>query len=103
MKILVSADTSCVINYGVLKKNSVSVFPLNVIIDEEEFLDGVTIDQNTLKADMRANKKIKTSTPPLGLVIEYFEDLFALGYDHIIHFTISSKLSSMYNLQNIIY
>ena len=98
MKILISADTSCVINYGVLKKNNVSVFPLNVIIDEEEFLDGVTIDQNKLKDDMRANKAIKTSTPPLGLVIEYFENLFALGYDHIIHFTISSKLSSMFNL-----
>ena len=52
MKILISADTSCVINYGVLKKNNVSVFPLNVIIDEEEFLDGVTIDQNKLKDDM---------------------------------------------------
>ena len=59
MKILISADTSCVINYGVLKKNNVSVFPLNVIIDEEEFLDGVTIDQNKLKDDMRANKTIK--------------------------------------------
>ena len=51
---------------------------------------------------MRANKVIKTSTPPLGEVIEYFEKLFAEGYDRIIHFTISSKLSSMYSLfQNV--
>ena len=98
MKILVSSDTSCLISVDVLKKNGISVFPLNVIVDGEEFLDGVTIDQETLKNAMRANKVIKTSTPPLGQVIEYFERLFAQGYDHIIHFTISSKLSSMFNL-----
>ena len=98
MKILVSADTSCLVSVDVLKKNNISVFPLNVIVDGEEFLDGVTINQDKLKDDMRSNKVIKTSTPPLGSVIEYFEKLFEQGYDHIIHFTISSKLSSMYNL-----
>ena len=98
MKVLVSADTSCLVSVDVLKKNNISVFPLNVIVDGEEFLDGVTINQDKLKDDMRSNKVIKTSTPPLGSVIEYFEKLFEQGYDHIIHFTISSKLSSMYNL-----
>ena len=98
MKILVSADTSFLVSADVLRKNNISVFPLNVIVDGEEFLDGVTINQEQLKLDMRSNKVIKTSTPPLGSVIEYFEKLFEEGYDHIIHFTISSKLSSMYNL-----
>lgn len=98
MKILVSADTSCLINYDVLKKNNISVFPLNVIIDNKEYLDGITIDQEFLKKEMRDNKVVKTSTPPIGEVVEYFENLFSQGYDKIIHFTISSKLSSMYNL-----
>lgn len=98
MKILISTDTSSILNYGILEKNNISIYPLNVIIDGEEFLDGVTIKQDKLNEDMRANKVIKTSTPPLGEVIEYFEKKFEEGYDHIIHFTISSKLSSMYNL-----
>lgn len=98
MRVLVSADTSCLINYEVLKKNGVSVFPLNVIVDGKEYLDGVTIDQEFLKNEMRNDKVIKTSTPPLGQVVEYFEKLFDEGYDRIIHFTISSKLSSMYDL-----
>lgn len=98
MKILISTDTSCLINYESLKKYDISVFPLNVIIDGEEYLDGITINQDELKVAMRSNKKIQTSTPPLGEVIEYFEKLFEKGYDHIIHFTISSKLSSMYDL-----
>ena len=98
MKVLVSTDTSCLLRVDVLSKNDISVFPLNVIVNGEEFLDGVTINQDELKDAMRSGKTIKTSTPPLGQVIEYFERLFEQGYDHIIHFTISSKLSSMYNL-----
>lgn len=98
MKVLISSDTSCLIDYEILKKNNVSTFPLNVIIDGQEFLDGVTINQDQLLEAMNNNQIIKTSTPALGMVIEYFEKLFDQGYDKIIHFTISSKLSSMYNL-----
>ncbi|MBE5737877.1 MAG: DegV family EDD domain-containing protein [Clostridiales bacterium] len=100
MKRLISTDTSAVINYDVFKKNELSVFALNVIVDGQEYLDSVTIDQDTLCSAMRANKSIKTSTPPLGEVISYFEELFNKGYDEIIHFTISSKLSSMNDLFN---
>jgi DegV family protein with EDD domain len=98
MKILISTDTSCLVSSDCLKKYDINVFPLNVIIDGEEFLDGVTINQAQLKDAMRSNKKIQTSTPPLGEVIEYFENLLKKDYDHIIHFTISSKLSSMFDL-----
>lgn len=98
MRILVSTDTSCLTAQNQLKNLEISLFPLNIIIDGEEFLDGVTITQDQVKDAMRSGKNIKTSTPPLGDIIEYFEKLFAKGYDHIIHFTISSKLSSMYDL-----
>lgn len=98
MKIKISTDSSCLINNEMLKKYNISVFPLNVIIDNQEYLDGVNINQEFLKNEMKKNKTIKTSTPPIGKVIEYFNDLFKEGYDKIIHFTLSSKLSSMFNL-----
>lgn len=98
MKILISTDTSCLISYEVLNKYPISVFNLNVIIDNVEYLDGISIKQEFLYNAMNSNKIIKTSTPPLGAVVEYFEKLFDQGYDRIIHFTISSKLSSMYSL-----
>ena len=41
MKVLVSTDTSCLINYELLKKYEISLFPLNVIVDGQEFLDGI--------------------------------------------------------------
>jgi len=98
MNCIISTDTSCLVNNEMLKAYDISIFPLNVIIDGEEFLDGVSINQEQLKDAMRSNKRIQTSTPPLGTVIEYFEKLFEKGYDHVIHFTISSKLSSMNSL-----
>ena len=98
MKILISADTSCLINYEILKKNNISSLPLNVIVDGLEYLDGVSINHENLKTYMSDNKVIKTSTPPPGVIIDYFEKLFNQGYNKIIHFTISSKLSSMYSL-----
>ena len=98
MKILISTDSSCLLKNGELEKLNIRVFPLNVIVDGVEYLDGVTIRQEQLKEYMLDGKQIKTSTPPLGTVIEYFEGIFSEGYDKVIHFTISSKLSSMYSL-----
>ena len=98
MKVLISTDSSCLINNDILVKNGINCYPLNVIIDGQEFIDGITINQETLTNEMRANKAVKTSTPPMGEVIAHFDKLFKEGYDQIIHFTISSKLSSMYSL-----
>lgn len=100
MKIALSTDTSCGISKDLATKLNIQVFPLNVIVDGQEYLDGITIDQDQLLKDMRGKKNIKTSTPPPGVVIDYFEKLFAQGYDRIIHFTISSRLSSMNSLFN---
>lgn len=100
MKVALSTDTSCSISKELAKKLNINVFPLNVIVNGEEFLDGVTITQDQLLKDMRSGKTIKTSTPPPDSIITYFTELFKQGYDKIIHFTISSKLSSMNTLFN---
>lgn len=98
MKIALSTDSSCTISKELAKKLNIFVFPLNVIINGEEFLDGVSINQDELLSAMRGGKIIKTSTPPPADIEKYFKDIFAQGYDKIVHFTISSKLSSMYQL-----
>lgn len=100
MNVLISTDSSCLLTNDVFNGYDISVFPLNVIINGEEYLDGVTITQEELKNAMRSNKKIQTSTPPIADVEEYFDKWLSKGYDHIIHFTISSKLSSMNQLFN---
>lgn len=100
MKIALSTDTSCTISKELASSLNIFVFPLNVIINGEEFLDGITINQDELCKAMREGKTIKTSTPPPSSVIEYFNNIFSQGYDYVVHFTISSKLSSMNQLFN---
>ena len=102
MKIALSADTSCTISKECAKKLGIKVFSLNVFINGEEFLDGVSITLDELAKSMRSGCNIKTSTPPPQDVIDYFTKIFDEGYDRIIHFTISSKLSSMYQLFSMI-
>ena len=51
MKIAISTDTSCLMNDYSIKKYPIFVLPLNVIIDGEEYLDGVTINQEKLLLD----------------------------------------------------
>ena len=100
MKIAISTDTSCTIPASLAEKLNIFVFPLNVIVNGEEYLDTISINQTELREHMLANKVIKTSTPPPSSIIEYFENIFSKGYDKVIHFTISSKLSSMNDLFN---
>ena len=69
MKILISTDTSCLVNNEFMNKYEISVFPLNVIINGKEYLDGVTINQAQLCKAMRLGKTIKTSTPAYGSII----------------------------------
>ena len=53
MKIAISTDTSCTISKALAEKLNIKVFPLNVIVNGEEFLDGISINQEKLK--MRKN------------------------------------------------
>ena len=46
MNILISTDSSCLINKETFKNYNISVFPLNVLIDGIEYLDGVSINQD---------------------------------------------------------
>ena len=98
MKIAISSDSTCAISQVEAKELNIHIFPLNVIVDGQEYHDGITIDQDKLNSMMRGGSRIKTSTPPLMDIEEYFDKLFKEGYEKIIHFTISSKLSSMFSL-----
>ena len=98
MKIAISSDSTCAISQAKSKELGIYILPLNVIVDGHEYHDDITINQEQLKTMMRSGSKIQTSTPTPYEIESYFDKIFDQGYDKIIHFTISSKLSSMYSL-----
>ncbi|HOJ45686.1 MAG TPA: DegV family protein [Bacilli bacterium] len=98
MKIAISSDSTLSITQAESKELGIYVMPLNVIVDGKEYHDDIDISKEELVAFMRAGSRISTSTPTPVEIETFFNDIFAQGYDHIVHFTISSKLSSMFEL-----
>lgn len=98
-KILISCDSTCALPRDEAKKIGLPILPLNVIVDGVEYHDGIDIDPDQLNQMMRGGKSIKTSTPTPVEIDNFFDQIFKEeDPDVIIHFTISSKLSSMFNL-----
>ncbi len=98
MKIAISADSTASITQKEAKEMGIFILPLNVIVDGKEYHDDISINQDTLKDMMRGGSKITTSTPTIHEIHTYFDNIFAKGYEKVVHLTISSKLSSMYEL-----
>lgn len=98
-KIIISCDTTIALSKKEILEKGYHVIPLNAIADGKEYHDTVDIDNNKLSDLMVEGAKVSTSTPTIGEIEDYFENLFKeTNADLVIHFTISSKLSSMYSL-----
>ena len=98
-KIIISCDTTVALKREVIEENNFHVIPLNAIADGVEYHDTVDIDADKLSDLMRNGARISTSTPAIGEIEEYFDNIFEkTNADVVIHFTISSKLSSMFSL-----
>ena len=97
-KRIVTSDSTCAISRKDAEKIGLPILPLNVIVDGREFHDGIDMDNETLAKVMRGGAVIKTSTPTPFEIETFFNAIFEQGYEEIIHITISSKLSSMFDL-----
>jgi len=97
-KIAISCDSTCSISRKEAAELGIFILPLNVIVDEVEYHDGIDINNEKLAKLMRNGGRIKTSTPTYRELETFFNDIFAKGYDHVIHFCISSKLTSIFNM-----
>ncbi|MFA6739503.1 MAG: DegV family protein [Bacilli bacterium] len=97
-KIAISTDSTAAISQQEAKELGIYVLPLNVIVDDQEYHDGVDINQQQLAIYMKEGKMIKTSTPTLYEMETFFNKIFEDCYDEIIHLTISSKLTSIFEM-----
>lgn len=98
-KVIISCDTTIALSKSEIIEQKLNVIPLNAIVDGVEYHDSVDIDAEKLAYLMRNGAKVTTSTPTIVEIENYFNNLFeTTKADVIIHFTISSKLSSMFSL-----
>ncbi len=97
MSIAVVTDSTSDLPVGLAEKHGISVIPLNVHIDDETFLDGVTISADEMYKRLPDSKVIPTtSAPSVGSYVELYEKL-AKTHDEILSVHLSSKLSLTHN------
>ncbi|MBN2299962.1 MAG: DegV family protein [Acholeplasmataceae bacterium] len=82
-----------------VKSNKITVVPLKIIIDHQEYIDGEINPQLIVDA-MHKNKEIKTSQPSPELFMNAFEEQFEM-YPDVICLTLSKTLSGTVNSANL--
>ena len=96
MKIKVISDSTCDLSKELLEKHNISIVPLIVMKDDEEFIDGVTITPADIFAHVAAGGSLcSTAARSVGTYMEEFQK-YAADYDGIIHVNIGSGFSSSY-------
>lgn len=93
MKIKITTDSTCDLGEYIEKRNF-AVMPLNVILGDKTYYDGVDITPADIFAYVaKTNVLPKTAAPSIGDYEEFFRPFVEEGYD-VLHFDISEKSSS---------
>ena len=94
MKICISAESTIDLSKELLAQYEIDIIPFGVLLGEEAYLDGDITPQDIF--DYVDKNKILPRTSAINefQYKEYFEDKLANGYDAIIHFSLSSEISS---------
>lgn len=94
MKVKVITDSGSGLSQKQANDLGIGFLPLQVLVDENQYLDGVDLDIPTLYNLLEEGKMPTTSQPPLLLEEELFESLKNEGVTDLVVVSLSSGLSS---------
>ena len=96
MTIRISADSTCDLSPELIAENQITITPLYIVCGENSLADGIAIQPDEVFAWTREHKR-PCSTSAVN-VEDYLRVFGALRRecDAIVHFTISSDMSSCY-------
>ncbi|OJV62303.1 MAG: hypothetical protein BGO41_05755 [Clostridiales bacterium 38-18] len=95
MKIRVVTDSASDLPKQIASEEHLEILPILVYIDGKEYLDGVTIDSDTLYNAMKSGAEVKTAQIPLSHFIDKFRE-YAQSEAHYLYLAFSSALSGTY-------
>ena len=96
MKIKILSDSTCDLSKALLEENNITLVPLTVIKNDEQFKDGVTITPDVIFEHVAHGGSLcTTSANSVGEYQEWFEK-YSTDYDGVIHINIGSGFSSCY-------
>ncbi len=96
-KIIISSDSTCDLSPELKERYGIKIIPLGITLGTEVYRDGIDINPDDIYAHHAKTGELpKTTASNVGECIDYFTDLTKDG-DAVIHFTISSTMSSTYS------
>ncbi|HCB67636.1 MAG TPA: DegV family protein [Acholeplasmataceae bacterium] len=98
-KVGIVVDSTFGLDPNYVKDNQIIVVPLNVLIDNKEYIDG-EIHPDVVVDALKNKKTVKTSQPAPELFLKAFEDQLK-RYEDVICMTISKSLSGTINSANL--
>ncbi len=95
-KVIITRDSTSDLSKETLEMYNIKTIPLGVTLDNKTYRDGVDIDPDFIyKYHDEHGVLPKTSAANVGELTDFFKEFVDQGYA-IVHFTISSKMSSTY-------
>ena len=95
-KVLITRDSTSDIPAELVEKLNIKTIPLGITLGDKTYRDGVDIDPDFIYKYHEENGVLpKTSAANIGETADFFAEFIEEGYE-IVHFTISSKMSSTY-------
>lgn len=89
-----TADTTCDLPKTVLEQHNISLIPLHILINDQDFKDGVDITPADIFRYVGEQKKECKTAAVNVYEYETFFEPFTKEYDAVIHFNIGSEFSS---------
>ena len=98
MKICISAESTIDLSKELLEQYHIRTIPFEVLLGEDSYLDGEISSQDIF--DYVAKTKVLPRTTAINeyQFRDYFEGILNEGYDAVIHFSLSSQISTTYSL-----
>jgi len=101
MAVRIVTDSTCDIPPETVHELSITVVPLQILVRDTTYRDGVDLDSFSLCNDIKRSGHVpKTSVPPPGDFIAAYENL-ATDTDEILSIHLSSGYSSTYSVANL--
>lgn len=96
MKIRITADSTCDLPPELIRKYSIGIAPLSVIIDGEVFHDGVDVTPRDIFRAAEAGKSVRTAAVNTYEYKEFFREQLK-DCDQLVHVCLGSGFSSCYS------
>ena len=94
MKVGIMTDTNSGITVDEAKDLGIFCMPMPVIINEENYIEGVNLSRAHFFEVMMEGADVSTSQPSPGELVEMWDLILKEGYDEIVYIPMSSGLSS---------